>query len=805
MQPDTKRTEPDAKRQRTEQCVIVDEDEDEANLEEAIPVSVMLPSYYLANFRDLQREATDLYRNLFTDEELALLSLFPDLPETAQRLFVRLWNRKGPWFRLGSLAYPEAEIGDRYDTVHTLHQTGFAEQFCSCVFAGSQAGTWVCTCRPHQLSPPKDITVSYREGPAIIEQLLALLPVAELKDVLAKTNPSLAVRLQLSRAPRRRYVEALRQGMPFTGTMEPVSGRASPVNRLQQNAPVRRKHGSQPQPSQQSQSQSQSQSPQLRQSSIASFVTRSASRLHTPSSELTQATQPASPTGAARAATEILLQLGACLRLSAIALRVFQAAERLHYLDWESVLDSSGGTQSSARQLLVSLHLVKFPRYQVRRTVALFPDRAHLEAYRDAVSRRDEFLRLARRDAQFATLRPRAHDMEELLRIIQEELIPTLSERRCLSLPQLLLESESAAFLYRFTEECVLLRTLADGIELLESRRQYDDAVMAIRLLLDFPLYRPQKRGHWWNRMATDLEHEGRKNEALEICESAVKSEREIIRRSDLICIERRLQRLHTPPRRWKTLNTEGWLSTNLLPYPKIQLRGIRIPVPFDPRGKQSGGKSQWEHPLDKQPCSVESLVLGHYNKEGWEGHHCEGGILRAVFALLMWDVIFDDTIDHVFQTPYQNAPLDIGTAHFFATRKEKALARLEEIKKCSRQELCEKLEDSWRQHNGEACLGVSWQEERERGSCTTMSALSAFVSSIAPSSLATILEDCTRFYNMSGFPDLVMWRHNPEGQPEIKVIEVKGPGDKLSEKQLVWLDVLMRAGVDACVCHVST
>jgi len=34
--------------------------------------------------------------------------------------------------------------------------------------------------------------------------------------------------------------------------------------------------------------------------------------------------------------------------------------------------------------------------------------------------------------------------------------------------------------------------------------------------------------------------------------------------------------------------------------------------------------------------------------------------------------------------------------------------------------------------------------------------------------------------------------------------VEVKGPGDRLSTKQILWLDYLTRLGVDAEVCYVK-
>lgn len=36
------------------------------------------------------------------------------------------------------------------------------------------------------------------------------------------------------------------------------------------------------------------------------------------------------------------------------------------------------------------------------------------------------------------------------------------------------------------------------------------------------------------------------------------------------------------------------------------------------------------------------------------------------------------------------------------------------------------------------------------------------------------------------------------------RIIEVKGPNDRLSPKQTLWLDFLVSLGVEAEVCHVQ-
>lgn len=47
-----------------------------------------------------------------------------------------------------------------------------------------------------------------------------------------------------------------------------------------------------------------------------------------------------------------------------------------------------------------------------------------------------------------------------------------------------------------------------------------------------------------------------------------------------------------------------------------------------------------------------------------WIGWHCEGSILRSLFPLLMWEEIYETMVPDVFQTKYQEAPLDLYSDH---------------------------------------------------------------------------------------------------------------------------------------------
>lgn len=51
------------------------------------------------------------------------------------------------------------------------------------------------------------------------------------------------------------------------------------------------------------------------------------------------------------------------------------------------------------------------------------------------------------------------------------------------------------------------------------------------------------------------------------------------------------------------------------------------------------------------------------------------------------------------------------------------------------------------------------------------------------------------------GLPDLLLWRLSP--QKEARIVEVKGPTDRLSEQQRAWIACMAAAGMQVEVCKV--
>jgi hypothetical protein len=50
----------------------------------------------------------------------------------------------------------------------------------------------------------------------------------------------------------------------------------------------------------------------------------------------------------------------------------------------------------------------------------------------------------------------------------------------------------------------------------------------------------------------------------------------------------------------------------------------------------------------------VENLALRYFALHlGLKGMHCENGFGKTLFGLFFWQIIFDDKIPYVWQTPY--------------------------------------------------------------------------------------------------------------------------------------------------------
>lgn len=138
--------------------------------------------------------------------------------------------------------------------------------------------------------------------------------------------------------------------------------------------------------------------------------------------------------------------------------------------------------------------------------------------------------------------------------------------------------------------------------------------------------------------------------------------------------------------------------------------------------------------------------------------------------------------------------PLDWDTDHFYQVRRESVEQRLEEIAAMEKMQLEEEVEKLARLYHGVASI-VAWDR-------LTPTSLASLAGCIGAMPLSRVLGRLARGHReaRSGLPDLTVW--DPVSG-RARMVEVKGPGDKLSTKQILWVRFLNSVGLQAEVCHV--
>ncbi|XP_062233498.1 fanconi-associated nuclease 1 homolog isoform X2 [Phragmites australis] len=457
----------------------------------------------------------------------------------------------------------------------------------------------------------------------------------------------------------------------------------------------------------------------------------------------------------------ILKLTGACIRISKIADELLWRVQRLFFLN---------GDQDLSSFLLVEFGVVKFPDYACSVSHRIFQERSDLLEYEEAI-----------RVAQVMDESIVNSNMEFVTRCID------LSESRLCTMPEQENGTSSEplpSFFSRFSASWVYSKILTLGVSVYERDRRYEDAIRILKRLLS-KVACDRRRGYWSLRLSVDLEHMGRPNESLSIAEEGVIDP--WVRAGSKFALQRRVLRLSKPPRRWKVPSYADYVKRNIK---EVNIEGR-------PLNCETGAKNVF-YGYDGELCGVEQLALQYYADEGggWQGTHSEGGIWMTIFGLLMWDVMFSDMQD-VFQSKFQTAPLDLETDDFYKSRKDLVESQLKKIQDGMAEEM---LISSWELHQGTSCQGVNWGRH-------SLTDLRAVVACIGGRRLVSLLRHLAMDYRSwsSGMPDLLLWHFLDErGVGEAKLVEVKGPGDQLSEQQRAWILVLMDFGFDVEVCKVS-
>jgi tetratricopeptide (TPR) repeat protein len=189
---------------------------------------------------------------------------------------------------------------------------------------------------------------------------------------------------------------------------------------------------------------------------------------------------------------------------------------------------------------------------------------------------------------------------------------------------------------------------------------------------------------------------------------------------------------------------------------------------------------------------SVEQMIQLHLNEDGGPVHYVENALINSLFGLLCWPAIFAP-LPGAFFHPFHSGPSDLYSPDFYQRRAEL-------FEGCLSQLDSDAYQTTIRQHfqskQGLLSPFVFWGTLTE---ALLEHALHCLPAEHLRHWFRRLLLDIKA--NRSGMPDLIQFY---PAEQRYRMIEVKGPGDRLQDNQLRWLDFCAEHGMPVVVCYVQ-
>lgn len=525
---------------------------------------------------------------------------------------------------------------------------------------------------------------------------------------------------------------------------------------------------------------------------------------------------------------KILAETGPCIRLSLPTLKLF---ERVHLVFYRS---TEWTEKSLTTIILARIARWNFPEYIVSRSANIFASRSFLLEFEASV--RTQF----RVDNILEFNGTPTKDGLQVILDIFEDVHPRwqalLDEEQ--RKEDSLYSTGEGAYLRRLSPAWVYTRIVHKGAYVMGKFKDHKREHELLCELLEQRLFHTSRRGDWYQRKALLEEHymylhlpsppecqsedakkKHWKRMALQTCEDGLQDQlTHLIFHRDLQKRTIKLEKALKVPKRQQ----HDFSHVSLAKAVERTFEGVRIERPpslknnrrnsdQNLKSDRRGAKTIWLDPAlttaksedgeEKEvavegECSVEDMCLSRYRALGWKGYHCEGGLLRTLFAYLFADILFL-YIPNVFQTPYQTCPLDLHTDAFFPARMSEITMRLNEL---SNGGAAARIQSVWEEHHErQTCIvGLDWTYAYED--------LLEIAEAFPPAALSTVMKVMSQEYAQrgGGVPDLFLWRMADNEHPTGAVMfaEVKSENDRLSDTQRMWIDVLSGAGVAVELCH---
>lgn len=195
---------------------------------------------------------------------------------------------------------------------------------------------------------------------------------------------------------------------------------------------------------------------------------------------------------------------------------------------------------------------------------------------------------------------------------------------------------------------------------------------------------------------------------------------------------------------------------------------------------------------IKASPTNIEQMGEVLFSNEFSWIEHTENQLFNSVFTLAYWDVIFDN-VKGAFSHPFQSAPHDLYSEHFLS-RRQKTVHAAQDVLRSG----------DWQGHIlKQYQLKYGLENPLFNWHNVTLPFLQTALAIIPQSHWLAIWdrmwEDLRA--NRNGFPDLVAL---DETKRRYRLIEVKGPGDRLQKNQIEWLHFFVSNGVPVEVAHIE-
>ena len=213
--------------------------------------------------------------------------------------------------------------------------------------------------------------------------------------------------------------------------------------------------------------------------------------------------------------------------------------------------------------------------------------------------------------------------------------------------------------------------------------------------------------------------------------------------------------------------------------------------APMKAARTQAVARSVLTLPRPAEPFAVEAVARDHLSSVDAPVYYVENALINSLFGLLCWEPVFA-ALPGAFFHPFQRGPADLHAPDFHVRRAVQFAACLDQLD------------------------GADYRQTILRHFETKSGLQSPFVFwGLLTPELLTLALDCLpalhlrRWFerllvdirsNRSGLPDLIrFW----PGERRYELIEVKGPGDRLQDNQIRWLEYCVEHAMPVRVLDV--